>query len=326
MIQAQGNQTAIPLLSRLIFQQLRHAIRPDARRQARRRQRQQGRMRVAGGRACHRMDGERARKTNGFDAERRLGERLARRGRVAFVEHQEQRRAHRFGTIGQDVGRRRLDRDVGGFELLAGAHEALGDRRGRAQESRRDLRHREAAHGLERKRHPHLRRQRRMTDREQQRQFVVVQLAVEAAFPFDRHGSDGHQLGGQQVAARLAAQKIERAVPGDGRQPGFGPVGNALERPEAERLQKCVLHGILGHGDAAGAEPPCQGRDQPARRIAGERIDEPVDGGWQGVSRRPHGPTSCPRSGALPPSWRVRAPDAGTPGRSPRLRRGPSPR
>ena len=38
-----------------------------------------------------------------------------------------------------------------------------------------------------------------------------------------------------------------------------------------------MLDGILGDGDAAGPQPPRQGGDQPARRIAGQRIDEPVN-------------------------------------------------
>ena len=38
-----------------------------------------------------------------------------------------------------------------------------------------------------------------------------------------------------------------------------------------------MLDGVLGDGDTAGTESPRQGRDQPARRIASQRIDEPVN-------------------------------------------------
>ena len=38
-----------------------------------------------------------------------------------------------------------------------------------------------------------------------------------------------------------------------------------------------MLDGILGDGDAAGAQPPRQGGDQATRRIAGQRIDEFLD-------------------------------------------------
>jgi hypothetical protein len=38
-----------------------------------------------------------------------------------------------------------------------------------------------------------------------------------------------------------------------------------------------MLDGILGNGDTAGPQPPRQGRDQSARRIAGQRIDEPMN-------------------------------------------------
>lgn len=38
-----------------------------------------------------------------------------------------------------------------------------------------------------------------------------------------------------------------------------------------------MLDSILGEGDAARAQPPRQGGNQTARRIASQRIDEPVN-------------------------------------------------
>ena len=121
-----------------------------------------------------------------------------------------------------------------------------------------------------------------MADGEQQRQLVVVQLAVETALARRAGGRERHEFLGEREAARFAAQQVERTVAGDGREPRFRPVGHALEGPQRQRLHQRMLDGILGDGDAAGAEPPRQGRDQPARRIARQRIDEPVDTVFQG--------------------------------------------
>ena len=86
-----------------------------------------------------------------------------------------------------------------------------------------DLRHGEAAHGLERKGDAHLGRQRGMADGEQQRQLVVVQLAIEAALAFAGRGCERNEFLGEREAARLVAQQVERTVAGDDRQPCLGP-------------------------------------------------------------------------------------------------------
>ncbi len=116
-----------------------------------------------------------------------------------------------------------------------------------------------------------------MADGEQQRQLVVVQLAVEAAFAFGGRGSQWDKILGKGGPARFAAQQVERAVLGNGGEPGFGPFGHALERPQRQRLQERVLDGVLGDADAARAQPPRQRRDQPMGRIARQRGDEAVD-------------------------------------------------
>ncbi len=205
MGETKRDQAAIPLLARLVLEQLRHAVRPDSRGQTRRRQRQQGSQRIARRAHRHGMLGQGARQAHGLDAELGLHQRLARRRRVAFVEHQVERRAHRLGALGQGLGRRRLDGDVGGFQLPAGAHQALGDGYGLAQHAGGDLRHGEAAHGLERESNAHFGRQGGMADREQQRQLVVVQLAIEAAFALSGWGSQWDKILGKGRPARFAA-------------------------------------------------------------------------------------------------------------------------
>ena len=199
---------------------------------------------------------------------------------------------------------------------------------GSLEQARGDLRHGEAAHRLERKGDAHLGRQRGMADGEQQRQLVVAQLAVEMAVALRAAAaSNGSSLVDQRHAARLVPQQIERAVAGDDGEPGFGLVGHALERPRRQRLHQRVLDGILGDGDAAGAQPPRQGGDQPARRIAGQRIDEPMDGRWTGASvgglrlvdRHVVDRPDLDPVGAVPR-------DAGSPWRSPRPRPHPWPR
>ena len=116
-----------------------------------------------------------------------------------------------------------------------------------------------------------------MADGEQERQLVVVQLAIEAAFAFDGRGCQWNEILGERQAARLVAQQVERAVAGDDREPGLGPRRHALERPQRQRLQQRVLDGVLGDGDAARAQPPRQRGDQAMARIARQRGDEAMD-------------------------------------------------
>ena len=277
MGEAERDQAAVPLLARLVLEQLRHAVRPDPGGQTRRRERQQGRKRIARRAHGHGMPRQGARQPHRFDAEFGLHQRLARGGRVAFVEHQIERGADRLRAFGQRLRWRRLDGDVGRLELPAGAHQALGDGGRLAQHAGRDLRHGEAAHRLQRKGHAHFGRQGGVADGEQQCQLVVVQLAIEAAVVLSGRGSQWDKLLGKGCPARFATQQVERAVPGDGGEPGLGPFRHTLERPQRQRLQERVLDGILGNGDAARAQPPRQRRDQPMGRIARQRGDEAVD-------------------------------------------------
>ena len=212
MGEPQRDQAMIPLIARLIFQQLRHTVGTDPRRQARRGERQQGRQRVARRRRRHGMLRQRARQAHGFDAEFRLHQGLAGRRRIALVEHQVERGAHQFGALGQRLGRRRLDRHAGLFELPAGAHQALGNGRGLAQQARGDLRHGETAHRFQRKGDAHLWREQRMADREQQRQLIVAQLAIEVAVALGRARLERQQLIDQRQPARLVAQQVEGAI------------------------------------------------------------------------------------------------------------------
>ena len=223
------------------------------------------------------MPGERAGKADRLDAEFGMNQRVARRRGVAFIEHQVERRAHRFGALRQSLGRRRFDGDARLLELAARPHQALGDGGRLRQQPGRDLRDGEAAHCLQGKSDARLDRQRGMADGKQQHQLVVVQFTIEAAALFWDRRSRQRQLLGEGKPAHLVAQQVEGAVPGDDGEPGFGLGRHALERPVGQRLQQRVLHGILGDGDAAGTQPPRQGGDQAARRIAGQRIDEPVN-------------------------------------------------
>ena len=266
---------------------------------------------------------QRAGQPHRLDAELRLHQRLARRRRVAFVEHQVERGAHRFGALGQRLGRRRLDRDVGRFELPARAHQALGDGRRLGQQARGDLRHGEAAHGLERKGHAHLGRQRGMADGEQQRQLVVAQLAVEVAF--------ARRAGAARAAAarRRAPGRALRCAAGRAR--GCG-------RRSASQASGLLRHAL--EGPRATAPASARAGRRPRRRRCGRRPAaapgrRPAGSPNRGpANRRAGGPVLSKRSargGAdlghvvdrpeLDPVGRRRARDAGNPGRSPRPRR-----
>ena len=150
-----------------------------------------------------------------------------------------------------------------------------------------DLLHGEAAHRLQGEGHAQLGRQRR--DGRRRTAAPARRRSARGRngpSPSVELGSNGQQLVRQHQtrAPRGAAGRARGSC--HHRQPGLRPGRHALERPGRQRLQERVLDGILGHGDAARAQPPRQRGDQAARRIAGQRIDELVDRGAQLAAAR----------------------------------------
>jgi len=135
MIEAEPDQAGIPLLARLIFQELGRTIGIDPRRQARRGERQQGRKGVTCRPAGHGMHRQGTRQTNRLDAKLGLNQHFTRRRRVALAEHEIERGAHRLGALRQLVGRRWLDRNLGRRELAACPHQPLRNRRRLGQQA-----------------------------------------------------------------------------------------------------------------------------------------------------------------------------------------------
>src|SRR5260221_5161247 len=64
------------------------------------------------------------------------------------------------------------------------------------------------------------------------------------------------------MVARIAAQLVEGATRGQGRQPGTGPLGDAIDWPALQRDKQGILDDFLRHSEVAqdahqgGGEPP----------------------------------------------------------------------
>jgi hypothetical protein len=72
--------------------------------------------------------------------------------------------------------------------------------------------------------------------------------------------------------AAIAAQPVDRAVPGGESDPAGRVGGHALDRPTRHRLDERLLHGVLGEVEVA--EHPDQGRDRPPRLAPEQAVDD----------------------------------------------------
>ena len=100
--------------------------------------------------------------------------RAARRGRVAFVEHQVDDAQHRIEALRQLVGFRHLVGNARVADLALRADDALGERRRAGEERLGDLLGRQAAHLAQRQRDLRVDRERRVTAREDEAQAIVL--------------------------------------------------------------------------------------------------------------------------------------------------------
>ncbi len=198
---------------------------------------------------------------------------------VAFVEEQVEHVENGVEPRGQ-LGRAGYHERHGALAQRAlGAHEPLRDGRLGGEECAGNLRDAEAAQCLERQRYLGLARERRVAAGEHHTQLVVGQRAVEHLA--GRLGGVGHvlQRGGQlvllAVQGALAADDVQRMVPGHTHQPSRGIVGDAVVGPLAQRLEQRFLHDVFGQLQALGPEDTRQGGDHLPRLVAEQVVYEP---------------------------------------------------
>ena len=171
--------------------------------------------------------------------------RTRRRGGRSLVEDQVERR--------EDASTRRELRtprdaigNAGVSDLPLRAHEALGERRFGHEKRARDIRRREAAESVERQGDPGVEGERGVRAGEDEPETVVRELLVSAAGVDRVHGLLALQERGLAREDPLAAQPVERLVPGGPDDPRARARGHALDGPAFGRDGEGLLHGFLG--------------------------------------------------------------------------------
>ncbi len=248
---------------------------------------------------------------------------VARRGRVALVEHQVDHLEHRGQALLQLVTGRGLEGHLRLGERPLGPDDALRHRRLRDQERPGDLLGGQAAEQAKRERHPRLGRQHRMAGGEHQAQEVVAHLVVEGGVQVGLVGV----LADLELARELlllalvqlaAPQAVDRAVLCRAHQPGARVVRHALVRPLLQGRHQRLLGEVLGQAEVA--DDAGEAGDQPCRLDSPDGFDRPVGVGDRhraaslASPRRPTAPwasrRSCPPPGPRRRSRTSRTPDA----------------
>ncbi len=229
---------------------------------------------------------------DGLPAEVLADQGVAAVGRVALVEEEVDDLEHRVEPAGKLLGRRDLQRDLPIAEEPLGPDEPLGDRRLGGQEGAGDLGDAEAAGGLEGQGDLRLRRERRVIAREDHRELLVAEgIAVAlGSTEMDQVGLGHGQLALLAAEDAAAADEVERLVAGHLNEPGARVLGDAVVRPEPERLEHGVLDDLLGQVQVLQPESPAQAREHRRRVVAEQVVHQRVDLGrrvWGHVSGWP---------------------------------------
>src|SRR3954454_17045161 len=154
------------------------------------------------------------------------------------------------------------ERDAGVADLPLGPDEALGERRLRDEEGASDLRRLEPADEAQRQRDLRLRRERRVAAGEDQLEPLVGNHSLlvlrELLGPREQL-----RLAGQRL---LAADPVDRRVPGRGHDPGARVAGSSVAWPPLRRPDEGVLHRVLGEVEVT--EDAAEDRDRAGRLVA----------------------------------------------------------
>ena len=214
-------------------------------------------------------------------------DRVGRRGEVALVEDQVERRAAPSAAGRAARGRAAPRRGCPASRILRLARtRRCCIARLAGQERARHLGRREPAERAQRQRHARLGGERRVAAGEEQPQPVVGQRRVERLVGLRRHQQ--LQLAQLVRVAALAAQAVDRAVARRRARSRRRVVRQPVARPALQRDHERLLHRVLGEVEVA--EDADQGRHRPAglapERGGGDpRRSEPL--GCRGRRRLP---------------------------------------
>ena len=246
------NQQPVPSPPILIEQQHRLALRPDARRGARRLDLHQ-RHQAVHFRFHRRQSRQHASEPLRVLAERRPHPVVAGGGGVALVENQVDHFEHRREPHGELGPGRHFVRHLLFGERALGADDALLNGRFGGEKRPRNLRRGEAGQQLQRQRHARFGRQHRMTRGEDQPQQIIADIVFESGVEVGHvvrlHFVD--QLLVLVLGERVMAEVIDAAAFGDRHQPRRRIARNALGRPLFERRDQRVLREVFGKTDIA---------------------------------------------------------------------------
>ena len=204
------------------------------------------------------------------------GEVGARGGGVPLVEEQVDGGQHALPAVGQLVVRRHGVGDAREADLLARAHQPLGDGVGGAEQRAGDLGLGEAAERAQRQRDAAGDRQARVAAGEEQPQEVVLQHArLHVLGPSRSHrGVVGHGALLSCAAAARLAQQVDRPPARGEADPRDGTGRYAVARPRLQCPDHRVLDGVLGQGEVA--HLACERRQDVAARLPHQRRERGV--------------------------------------------------
>ncbi len=245
------------------------AARPGARRAPRflqQRQRQQPHRLGLG----QQLDDEPA-KTDRLGREIGTCQRVAGRGRIAFVEDQVDDAQHARQPRAELGALRAPCREsAGGTDLRLGADDSLRQRRRRQQEGARDLLGRQARDLAQREGDLGVGRERRVAAREDQAQRVVGDLLafVPARGAVGNRFDSRRDVAVDRLEAGAAADAVDRLEAAGGDQPRHRVGGNAVARPLLDRGLERVLHRLFGEVEVA---EQADQRRQHLARVAPEQ-------------------------------------------------------
>ena len=250
-----ADQTAIPQVAVLFFQQNRLAGGRSARAAARLMQQHQ-RQQALHFRLRQQLE-QQAAKTDGLDAQVLAGQLDTGAGEITFVEHQVDHLQHRLQTLRQLVASRHFIGDVRIADLVLRPHDALGDGAGRGEEGAGDFLGSQVTDFAQGQCHLSLDRQGRVAAGEDQAQAVVLQmLAIPDLALGERFGAVL-----QGLEARLTAQLIDSFEAPSGDQPSAWIGRHALNRPLLQSGTKGLMQGLFGQVEIA--EQANQGCQHP---------------------------------------------------------------
>src|SRR3954447_9073156 len=154
------------------------------------------------------------------------------------------------------------ERDAGIADLPLGSDEALGERRFRDEKGARDFRRLEAADEAQRQRDLGLRRERRMAAGEDQLESFVGNDSLLVLREL-LGTCEQLRLAGQRL---LAADPVDRRVPGSRHDPRAGIARGSVARPALRRADEGVLHRVLGEVEVT--ENAAEDRDRAGPLVA----------------------------------------------------------